>query len=284
MIDIHGAITSTSFTAMNLTGGGRNTINIADGARINSSSITLNTEGHFNVIENDGRLVSERANAISFTGNINTLTNNGIIEGRTNAVFISGTSNEVRNGGFMDAGLSTVLLNGHDNHFLNTGTVEGDDVGVRAVGTFGSMRNEGTVRGTLGAVEVDGATQFELINTGTLASAGGVTVKLDGGGSLVTLNNSGTIEAATSAGIVIVGGDGSEEIDNSGTIRGVANLGAGRDIFRNLGGGVVFGSIDGEGGNDALIGNGTAEVFYGGNGTDELLLGSGHDKGFGEGD
>src|SRR5262249_3818443 len=63
---------------------------------------------------------------------------------------------------------------------------------------------------------------------------------------------------------------------NRGTIRGTVSLGPGNDVFIGTGGAAA--NVDGDDGNDRLVGGSNADHLFGSEGNDRLIGGAGNDR------
>ena len=198
---------------------------------------------------------------------VNTLAGNDIISG------IGGTSNSDINNGITNK--VSISNNGTIITGAGNDSIYGisDGIGIYNTGTI----NTGTGKDNItGIGNVVGIYTFGTINTG----AGNDTITgISTGGDLSSsktsifnigiFNDEFTIDTGT--GNDIVSGTGNFGISNTGTI----NTGAGNDTVSAIVGGFSGnGSIYLGTGNDTLTGFGTGN-FYGGTGTDKLLLGEG---------
>ncbi|SMX32381.1 calcium-binding protein [Maliponia aquimaris] len=113
-----------------------------------------------------------------------------------------------------------------------------------------------------------------LINTGSI-----ITTLIDAdSGSSARISNSGEIVDALgdAGGLVLRTGDSGDTVTNSGSIIGSVDLNAGADLYRGMGSGFVTLGVDGDVGNDTLIGAAGKDHFDGG-GNNDLLVGHGDD-------
>ncbi len=173
-----------------------------------------------------------------------TATNNGTVNSDGDGFFVnSGAGSTLNNNGTLN-----VADDGFD--LFNNSTIN-NNAGGEVNATGGAASN---------AIESFG-TDNTINNSGDLISTGGVGVALLGFGPNTVNNNAGgVIEGVATA---IAGGGGDEVVFNAGTINGDVLLAGGADTFRtDVTTGTVNSVIDGGGGADALIlqGTGTFEL------------------------
>ncbi|MGP6088673.1 calcium-binding protein [Antarctobacter jejuensis] len=188
--------------------------------------------------------------------------------------------------------INTGLITSNDNNTIDV------DVGTGLWEIF----NSGTIVGTDDVVELTadvGDTGINYItNTGTItATTGDAVIFFAGDASTVRFSNSGEITAASEAvytsrnsdvildnsGLLATNSnfravdldDGNDIFRNTGEVIGDVDLGGGNDFFDNNGG-VVNGFIDGEIGNDTLLGGNSSDDMAGGAG-DDTVIGRGGD-------
>jgi Ca2+-binding RTX toxin-like protein len=182
-------------------------------------------------------------------------------------------------------------------------------VGISA-GQWAEVINSGLIEvsGTTSAAGIHTTTNTQtVVNSGTIkvTTSAGSAIGIDALFGRLAVNNSGVIEAATAINSRFY----DDRIDNTGTIIGVVSLGAGDDVVANHGrmvGAVNLGdgadryegalsnygaTVNGDAGDDYLIGGrggdtlsgGTGnDTIYGGLAGDTLSGGDGNDKLYGE--
>jgi Ca2+-binding RTX toxin-like protein len=176
---------------------------------------------------------------------------------------------------FVDAGGAVgVVLN-------NAGDISGQ-VGVRATGLL-TLVNTGSIEGTgdinaggatfTGAIEASGGA--DITNHGSIVHSYGFGIVAGGNGGAVSLVNTGLIETTDNRSAVMLGG-GNDSVVNDGNIVGRVELGGGNDLYDGAQGRTV-GTIEGEDGNDTILGGAGAEEIDAGAGDDEVEGGAGRD-------
>ncbi len=237
---------------------------------------------------NRGTVTSD-SRAVNIDGEGLEVVNEGEILGtgdqRNGTVYADGTADNYtfNNTGLVDAGLG----NNGSAVSLQTGNVEGDIVSA-------AILNEGTLQGRGDAVEGnqvgDGLRLFTsqseagfagvVVNEGLIAgsetsdSAAGI--RVDGGLNLLgAILNEGEIRGTVNAIDASDAGDVTIVNDDEGVINGNVLLGAGDDIFVDLG--TTNGTIDGGAGDDVLIAGDADNVLTGGLGNDFIDGGEGID-------
>lgn len=161
-------------------------------------------------------------------------------------------------------------------------------LGISA-GVWGSVANSGLldVAGATSARGIVTTTNTPaVLNSGTIrvVSSAGTAVGIDTAFGRLLVNNSGTIEASIAVRSTIW----DDRLDNTGSIVGAVSLGSGDDVITNHGrltGLVSLGdgadlydgvlsnhaaTVDGEGGNDRLLGGNEGDTLRGGAGVDWL--------------
>lgn len=193
-IDINGG------TALTLTGGGAFTVNDDFLMGVDNLVVTNNMTGTFTIIDqllfeinnmdfvNNGSDMNVLgATGIAFTGDNNTLTNNGDLDvtGVTRSIsFNTGaTGNSVINGGTMD--LSNVYFDDDNNSVVNTNALT---LSADILAGTNDDGNTITNSGTLGFVTLNLAdANFTINNSGTINQSGSFT-NIDAGSNFNNLN------------------------------------------------------------------------------------------------
>ena len=229
--------------------------------------------------------------------------NHGTISGSygIDAGYISSndpTNSTISNAGLINGYEAGIIATGFDGSGItNSGTItSGDTVVVtRSFGSLGELvgglclNGTGiavTNSGTISATSIKGygvaisGTGTVIVNTGLIATnstdANRAAVDLiTQSGQIASLTN-GASGHITSMSTAVQGGAGVETITNLGEIIGNVRLGGSNDRFDGRGG-TVAGIIDGEDGNDALIGGAAGDTLLGGDGKDVLRGGAGED-------
>ncbi len=190
----------------------------------------------------------------NFTGNSAWVTNHGTISGGQSE--LAGANNTFVNTGTLNGTnggqtIAALLMNGDNARIVNNGLMTSTSGSVIKLGGTSEVSNTGTISGTLDAIV---ATSLSISES-------------------LTLFNSGTITAPDDA---IGAGSGADSVINLGTIWGDVALGAGADTYRANGSGVTEGLVEGQAGNDTLLGGDLADDLDGG-GDDDKLVGRGGD-------
>jgi len=260
-----------------------------------------------NTVTVQGSLFSAQSNGISGNLNSNFPGDNrievgagGFISAALYGVGLLGDANEVSNSGEILAGIDGVRSSGADAVLVNLGTIRAANQGVD-FGDTASVTNAGNIFGDQVGVFLGSNSVIE--NTGRIAGtqAGGVGVRLVGddmtirnhgtisgleaaaieldGSSAAGLNaivNTGTLEAVASA-FAVIAGDAIERLENAGTIIGSVSLGGSSDFYDGRLGRVLGGVVNGDAGEDLLLGGQAADRFAGGSEDDEIVGGAGDD-------
>jgi Ca2+-binding RTX toxin-like protein len=211
------------------------------------------------------------------SGNVTvTVQETGTVTSGSNAIFLENNFNAVINAGTI-SGVQGVALGGYGNSVVNSGLISARTVAVEIGGTStsqGAMLNNS---GTITSASFNNATvvmgslgNATVVNSGTIANGAGGYVLVPGYDVATELTNSGTID-----GRVVLGGR-EDVVRNSGTLAGLVRLGGGEDLYDGSGG-TIGARVDGEDGNDQLIGGGGADVLEGGAGADRIHGGAGFD-------
>ncbi|MEL7098219.1 MAG: calcium-binding protein [Pseudomonadota bacterium] len=186
----------------------------------------------------------------------------------------------------------------------NEGTIAGTISGVAVfrdatIVNSGLITNTGATETTAlhGAIVLEDDTDIsariintgDIIGTGVVNTLGGVD---DPVAIVAELDNRLSIDV-TNSGLIrgnIIAAEIEDKIVNTGQIIGDVDLGDGNDLLRNSGDGMVVGVVEGQGGQDTLIGGDREDTFNGGSdndlingkgGNDRLRAGGGDDTVFG---
>lgn len=161
------------------------------------------------------------------------------------AIDVLGDNAFLNNGGTIASISSDVILATEDLRIINSGTISGAN---------------DAIRGTLSSVET-----LRVTNSGMISADEDAISMLFG---TAVINNTGTIIGN------LVLGSGDDAVFNAGSIIGDIGLGSGDDTYRALGEGLASTAIDGDFGNDTIIGADGDDEFYGGF-DDDILRGKG---------
>jgi Ca2+-binding RTX toxin-like protein len=237
---------------------------VLPGFSLRTSGDTVVASAIRNRITNQGFIVSASENpnassysAIELSGSLGALDNAGTISGLDRAgVALSGYSlpggNTVSNRGSIFGQDYGIKLQARDPSIVNSGTIEGGNVGIG-----GSALNSVRVLNTGLIIGNDAALNFILTEEGS-----------------VYLENAGTI--AGGGRLAMLGGLLSDEVLNSGAMLGQVRLYSGNDLYDGRLGRVT-GAVDGEFGDDTILGGAGGETLKGGFGDDEILGAGGND-------
>lgn len=259
--------------------GGRDGIDIANGGMAIAS------------IFNTG-LITSTSRAVNLGGADNRLVNEGLItttaDPRNGTVYgdITALNIEIENRGLIDVGegnngdaISLELGSLVTGNILNTGHVQGrgKPVGNNQAAAIRLFRPGGETAPTA-------VFQGDIENQGLLAAEHSATLVIESGTQLVgSIINSGLIDGglsdiAPSGQLAIDGREavGGLTVVNTGAINGDIFLSEGDDLFTGPDG-IVNGVVQGNGGNDTLIGGVGDDYLYGGEGDDLLEGGRGSD-------
>jgi Ca2+-binding RTX toxin-like protein len=224
----------------------------------------------------------------------------GLISAALNAIGLLGDRNEVYNSGEILAGIDGVRSSGADAVLVNLGTIRAGNQGVD-FGDTASVTNAGSILGDqvgvfLGSNSVIGNTgriagtqaggvgvrtvgdDMTIHNHGTISGLEAAAIEIDdsSAAALNTIVNTGTIEGVASA-FAMVAGSGIERLENAGTIIGSVSLGGNADVYDGRLGRVLGGVVNGDAGEDLLLGGQAADQFSGGSEDDEIVGGAGDD-------
>ncbi len=258
---------------------------------IDYASITQETlaAGEFGVVTATGSI---RNNNISvfIPGSDGWLMNDGTIFALAYGVFADGPGVVVENRGRISGGtVSTfsgaIFADNSNFTLLNSGTVSGRSFAVTVLGSNGTITNSGSIVASSGiAIDVTTAAGFRLSNSGSITvldSAGLAPAALRVGAAIVSLSNTGVIEVPHAGLAVDLYAAAAVQFTNSGTIRGSVTLSnLGFDRYDGTGG-HVLGVVQGQGGDDLLIGGSFMDSLDGGDGNDSIHGAGGNDILFG---
>ncbi|BBU56257.1 hypothetical protein KU6B_25220 [Mameliella alba] len=260
-------------------------------SRAASGLLTTSNEG---LITNSGS-VTASVYGIYSSSEFGSILNTGSITGDTIGIYHNASSGEFRiqNTGDVISNGSAVRGSTGDE-FVNSGLLQGE-VGIMVLSSSSTAGTRihnsatGVIDGEVFGIIIDDGTESAVVvNHGAISGVTGAVRFATGVSYESLLVNSGSIVGD------VVGNLGVDRIHNSGLIDGVLGLNAGADLvvnggiitevdlgddadmLRNLGSGVVSGTVDAGAGNDTLIGGTGNDSFIGGTGND-LLVGHGGD-------
>jgi outer membrane autotransporter protein len=200
---------------------------------------------------------------LTATGNVGTLTNNGVIHGEETAFRVANTFTvgSVINNGTISANSSYGISNrGTITSLINSGTIAGSIYGV--LGDSGSSitslenTSTGTIRGNTAILFGNLSTITSLLNSGNIAGTA-YGIQSDNGSSITSLENTSTGTIRGNTGILVGNLTPSGTINvgtltNAGLINGATNVGVGTSSNGTIGSLVNTGVISG---NAGAIGN-----------------------------
>ena len=232
-------------------------------------AILIETQVQFNGnIVNSGLISSDDDDAIRTEGEVNgNIVNRGTIISDGDGLQISQT------------------FNGNINNFGNITATTGEGIDLRdvsSVGDFtftGNINNRGTIIGDGGGIRIDDDVVLDgdINNHGTILSEEENDDGLEIQGSITgAINNSGLIQSIDFA----IDGNNANDVltvNNSGVIVGDVRLSNFDDVF-NGADGITQGEVQGEEGDDLLIGGRLSDTLAGGLGNDTLTGGTGRDN------
>jgi len=178
----------------------------------------------------------------------------------------------------LGAGASGVTVNVESGAQLSTSNANALYVAPTAGGTInnqGSIAASGTVgSGTAGGINADAVVTVNNAASGSISSAQGYALYLQGGSGVV---NDGQIGAAAGWGIAFKGA-GDSSVVNRGTISGGTGgvqFGAGNDRLQMLAGSITGAVQQGDGNDVLLLNGGTLDSLDQGSGDDQLTVNGG---------
>ena len=224
---------------------------------------------------NHGLITATNAVAVVAVSALNSLYNDGRIEGGSGGLFLGtngGSGDSLVNDGTIIAGImQTPVFSDRFNHAVQVegdGTIVINHGSLVASATFGAGVHIGS------ASILHGANSL-VENYGTITSALWYGVDMhnltNGGASLF---NYGQISGALNGSVL--GSLSADKVINAGLMRGDVFLAGGNDLYDGRGG-VVFGSVMGYDGNDTLIGGAQDDSLFGDVGNDLMRGGAGDD-------
>jgi Ca2+-binding RTX toxin-like protein len=310
------AINATQAGTIHTLAGSGDTLVISRNIRIEttSSDVTVLVSGGGNGILNAGTIKNVLNDGISLAGNVNTLTNSGIINSGDDGVAVFGTQTTINNSGTIIGNWGVYLYSDSTTHtgtatIVNTGTIAGEVRGIaHGLEENITIRNSGLVMSASNLeaiVSFGDVSKMSLFNTGRIlgdVAMGGGSDTYDGRGGTVVgdirgdAGNDTFIAGAAAerffggsesdtlvfngAGRVTmslnnaVTGTGAAAGDFYDSIENVTGTVTGADILRGSSAG---NDILGRGGADMLLGLGGGDALYGGAGADKLFGGAGVD-------
>jgi len=188
---------------------GDDSITVTETGSIVSSGEAVSTTGNNNTITNFGEISSTFEAAIKATGNDNTIINNGSSVGQDAGIEVVGNTNTLTNNGELSGLFSSFKVDGNENTIINSGDIEMTDqfsVAISIEGENNVILNSGSIllsdNESEEGINIEGDSN-QVTNSGTITTFG------EGG-------NSSSSYDAIAYGITVVGSNSS--ITNSGTI------------------------------------------------------------------
>lgn len=261
---------------------------ITEGTIDANSSLTLTNNASGVIASTGGRAIDSAVGAtITNLGNINTtsgvavylagtatnvVTNSGTITGGATALQTTGTGNTtITNTGTITTSTSvasSAVVLESVVALTNSGTITSSNTGATIVagpgGATTSITNTGTIQNQQAGIALDiNNTIGQITNSGVISTVGATAIDIAAGATVTSgISNSGTIRGATNS---FNNGGNAITFTNTGTMVGnVVLSNAGADIF-NVNGGVITGTITGNGANDTLNFNAANGFTTGGN-------------------
>lgn len=221
----------------------------------NSSKSTINN------FSNSGTIHSNTGESIYFgNANISSFANSGTIKSKqdTGVNISQGTSIEnFNNTGIIEGKRDGIQINANVKTLINKGTIKGHAISIRSLGgTIETLTNEGIMDGKSAGIYMSGGRVKTLINKGTInhtdSSVGwGAGIKLENGSTIENIINTGTVNSAGFGISVTHGKFGTLTIKNGGTVYG-KYVGIGVGQWQTLGDLYIDGSSN----------NGTVSGIY----------------------
>ena len=175
------------------------------------------------------------------------------------------------------AGNTGVLDYYHNITVAETGVIRSyEAAGIQVNAYASTITNHGHIQGADYAILMnDTTTGFSsaIVNTGEIIGIGYGVGRYQTAMEMLELHNTGLISGSTGS---FLGSDGVDSVVNDGTMSGKVVLRDGDDTYDGRGG-VVTGSISGDGGKDTLLGGAGDEVLSGGSESDIIDGGAGND-------
>ncbi len=220
--------------------------------------------GEFGIITQNGALAVNAGTAISITGDGVRLVVDGSVYSSAMAISSNAAGGYFSITGTLTSALEVMNFNytdGASNQtILNSGVIRGVNEGADGMliqSGGNSIVNYGEITG-VGDDAIDINDSFQ---PGTLSNS------IVNHGLIATVNFVAAI--STDSGL--------DTVTNYGVISGGVILGGGADVYDGRGGGVVYGTVNGEGGEDMLWGGEGRDDLAGGAGADFLDGGAGED-------
>ncbi len=263
----------------NLEGDG---IRLASGVPGGSVTLVANIDNRGQIVSTDDGI--DLREGVTLAGDIN---NQGTIAAGDDGIIINGiVLGDINNSGNLSAADEGIEItnDGVVGDINNQGVITAQDDGIEIDGVTGDINNRGRITSvTQNGISLDspGTVDGDINNFGTISAQdannnGQAAIEIDG---LLTgsINNFGLIENQRGGvAIDVTGANAGVTINNQGVINGDVELSNFDDVF-NSAGGVVTGTIEGQDGNDLLIGGLTNDILVGGSGNDTLTGGEGAD-------
>lgn len=244
--------------------------------------------GADNLLVNAGFITGEYGVFTEFSSSGNTIENSGTIVGQKFGISNEGEGGVVRNTGTISSEGIGVLLFRTDNLVVNSGVISGGGDGNGGVGAGvwftsnsssfaleNTLVNTGTISAVFNPENGRKIAVLESVYTtavSLISKAGNLEIVNSGfiDGDIVTTGGDDTLKnSGTVYGLVDMGND-ADVVINSSLIDGSVVLGAGDDDFISAAAGKVTGEVNGDAGDDLLIGGDNADVIKGGTENDTL--------------
>lgn len=279
---------------------------------IGSATFDMSTEGSartyvdtdVTVANDNGRTITGNASwqNVNVQGTLWSTGNTVFLEGDYNSVLV-GETGKITNSAYGDT--AAVNMAGYHTLITNSGEISGT-MGAWITGSHSQIINHGIISGHgQGYYYYNAAVVFYITEDGTVAptenhtatvtnfgSMSGVSyygsleaVAIEDRASTYTINGTGSTTWATDVSVFNHGDihgrillkQGNDLVVNSGIIVGDVEMGNDNDTYRGRRDGFVDGDIEGEAGNDKLIGASQSDTMLGGDGLDTLRGAGGED-------
>ncbi len=222
-------------------------------ARLNVATLQSTVASNLDVtIGASGSANSLQSNAITMTGSILTLANQGsITSAGLGGLLTASTIGEVNNSGTITAGTTGIWLDGatgaNTNDILNTGVITGV-VGIRVEDASADISNSGNIQGSDNAVYVSRSALSTMAGDITIFNSGqlhgsvaviGANAPTSNATFELTLGNTGTLTGGALYAPIVFSNNNMDifRLDNSGTILidGFAEMTGRRNFLNNSG-------------------------------------------------
>lgn len=245
------------------------------GARLleDENSVSIGQNGQLNAVLYD---------ALYFSGDENTLLNQGSMSGGRTGVTSYGSDADLENRGTITGSTGVYLGSGEGSVVENSGYIMGNgsysdsyNSGIYSTQENAIIRNldggliESTAEDGSGVALGGNSDETVVENYGSIRADDGYGVNFENVGTseTATLVNHGQVAGGEAA---FMGSEGNDTVQNFGEMTGDVILDEGNDIFRAARGGSVDGVVDGGEGDDLLIGSGAEDIMDGGYGNDSI--------------